>query len=112
MNLPNAEGAVVERDKIIDYLLNPGHPDNGGKAPFFLTAGFTPERWQELATALRNVATRFPVTKSVASPHGSKYILDGELQTPSGRSLRVRTVWIIDVGFVNPRLVTAYPQET
>ncbi len=41
MNLPNAEGAVVERDKIIDYLLNPGHPDNGGKSSFFLTAGFS-----------------------------------------------------------------------
>ena len=33
MKLPNAENAVVEREKIADYLLNPAHPDNGGKAP-------------------------------------------------------------------------------
>ena len=112
MNLPNAESAVVERDKIVDYLLNPGHPDNGGKAPFFLTAGFNPERWQELAEALRHAAARFPISKSMASPHGTKYILDGELQTPSGRSPRVRMVWIIDVGSENPRLITAYPRET
>ncbi len=112
MNLPDAESAVVERDKIVGYLLNPGHPDNGGKAPFFLSAGFTQERWQELAAALRHLAVTFPVSKSVASPHGSKYVLDGELQTPSGRKPLVRTVWIVDAGFVSPRLVTAYPQET
>jgi len=35
MNLPNAGEAVVEREKIVGYLLNPAHPDNGGKAEFF-----------------------------------------------------------------------------
>ena len=27
MKLPNAEQAVVEREKIADYLLNPAHPE-------------------------------------------------------------------------------------
>lgn len=40
MNLPNAERAIVEREKITDYLLDPAHPDNGGKAPFFEHLGF------------------------------------------------------------------------
>ena len=35
MKLPNAERALVEREKIVNYLLNPAHPDNGGKAAFF-----------------------------------------------------------------------------
>lgn len=35
MRLPNAQNAVVDREKIADYLLNPAHPDNGGKAKFF-----------------------------------------------------------------------------
>ena len=40
MILPNAEKAIVERDKIVDYLLNAAHPDNGGKATFFESLGF------------------------------------------------------------------------
>ena len=33
MKLPNANQSAVGREKIADYLLNPGHPDNGGKSP-------------------------------------------------------------------------------
>ena len=40
MYLPNANLAIVDREKIADYLLNPAHPDNGGKAKFFLGLGF------------------------------------------------------------------------
>jgi len=40
LKLPNAERGVVEREKIVDYLLNPTHPDNGGKAEFFFSLGF------------------------------------------------------------------------
>ncbi|HVU27152.1 MAG TPA: hypothetical protein VHG71_05380 [Verrucomicrobiae bacterium] len=35
MKLPNADKAIVERDKIENYLLDASHPDNGGKAQFF-----------------------------------------------------------------------------
>jgi len=31
MKLPNAENAVVEHEKITEYLLNAAHPDNGDK---------------------------------------------------------------------------------
>ncbi len=49
MKLPNAGAAVVAREKIRDYLLNPGHPDNGGKAAFF------PDKsaWEKLSRALK-----------------------------------------------------------
>ena len=35
----------------------------------------------------------------------------GRIETPSGKTPLVRTVWIVDRGFDAPRLVTAYPQE-
>jgi len=35
MMLPNGNLATVDRDKIVEYLLNREHPDNGGKAEFF-----------------------------------------------------------------------------
>lgn len=43
----NAHLAVVDRGKVLDYLLNEAHPDNGGKARFFVLLGFSrddPER--------------------------------------------------------------------
>ena len=111
MKLPNADRAVVEREKLADYLLNPAHPDNGGKAEFFLALGFRREDWAKLAAALCSLAVVSPVLKSVASPHGCKYVLDGRIELPTGKSPKIRTVWIVDRGGEAPRLVTAYPQE-
>ncbi len=109
MKLPNANLAIVDPDKISGYLLNPAHPDNGGKAPFFLALGFRQDHWQALAAALRKLAGTSPVAKKMESPHGLKYILDGKIETPIGRSPTVRTIWIVDAGAETPRLVTAYP---
>lgn len=41
MKLTDAMHVVIERAKIVDYLLDAGHPDNGGKAAFF-TVGASP----------------------------------------------------------------------
>jgi hypothetical protein len=111
MRLPNAHLAVVEEAKITEYLLNAAHPDNGGKAAFFLAGGFSRGEWRILAAALRRVAQTGGVTSSVVSPHGRKYVVDGQLQTPSGRLPVVRTIWIVDQGFDTPRLVTTYAGE-
>jgi hypothetical protein len=43
MKLPNADRAFVAQEKIRDYLLNAAHPDNGGKAAFFMALGFRAE---------------------------------------------------------------------
>lgn len=111
MKLPNAESVVVAREKIRDYLLNAAHPDNGGKAAFFIALGFRVEDWDALAAALRELANRSEVAETFDSIHGRKYTLVGRLQSPSGRLPVVRTIWIIDRGEDIPRLVTAYPHE-
>lgn len=94
-----------------DYLLNEAHPDGYGKTEFFTALGFKREAWDKLADALRQIARDLPVTKSMTSIHGHKYIVDGLLQAPSGRTAMVRTVWIVDTGRDTPRLITAYPRE-
>jgi hypothetical protein len=111
MKLPNAHLALVGGDKIAEYLLNPAHPDNGGKAVFFFAMGFQIEDWHVLADALRKLTDKPMSVKTMASPHGMKYIVEGEIETPCGKRPRVRTIWIIDKGFLAPRLVTAYPAQ-
>lgn len=111
MKLPNAHLAIVEQEKITGYLLNAAHPDNGGKAAFFQMLGFHEGDWPTLATALRKLADAGEVAKSVESAHGQKYIVEGSIETPSGKSPMVRSIWIVDRGPEAPRLVTAYPHQ-
>jgi hypothetical protein len=109
VKLPNLGSAIIEREKIVDYLLNPAHPDNGGKAAFFLSLGFNQDNWQKLALAFRGLVEKVEIAKSVETFHGCKYILEGRIETPGGKSPVVRTVWIVDRGADAPRLVSAYP---
>jgi hypothetical protein len=111
VKLPNAHLGVVEKEKILDYLLNPAHPDNGGKAAFFLGLGFSRSDWQGLAAAFGGLANTAEISKSLECSHGRKYVLDGRIASPSGKAPVVRTIWIVDRGQDAPRLVTAYPQE-
>lgn len=109
MKLPHAEPAVAEREKIADYLLAASHPDNGGKAEFFGRLGFRRDEWKTLADALLKLARETEVWSSATSPHGQKFVIIGQIETPSGRPANVQTIWIMDTGTAAARLVTAYP---
>ena len=109
VKLPYAERALVDREKITDYLLSPTHPDGGSKRAFFTSYGFRAEDWQVFAEALCKHGQTHPVVKVVDSNYGSRYSINGVLETPDGRHPLVRTVWILGKGSTEPRLVTAYP---
>jgi hypothetical protein len=112
LKLPNADSAVVEREKILSYLLNPFHRDGASKAQFFSSYGFTAEKWELLADALRGHGQMHRVSKVVETGFGVRCQVDGELHTPDGRAPHVRTVWQQDKGRLAPRLITAYPVES
>jgi Domain of unknown function (DUF6883) len=110
MTLPNAHLAVVDEQKITEYLLNPAHPDNGGKARFFASLGFSSQQWEVFAAAARAVAQNGRMIRNSETAHGRKFVIEGEIQAPSGAKALVWSVWIIDQGTKKPRLVTAYPR--
>lgn len=111
MKLPNPDKLVVEREKIADYLLNPAHRYGASKARFFIEFGFRIEEWERLAEALREHGRTQEVARTRETGFGPRYVVEGELNTPSGRRPRVRTVWQMDEGAVAPRLISAYPLE-
>jgi len=111
MKLPNAAMIVVERGKILDYLLNPAHRYGASKARFFVGFGFQAEKWEELAQALRQHGQTHEVKRAQETGFGPRYQVEGRLNAPDGRSPRVRSVWQLDHGEVAPRLITAYPLE-
>ncbi|HHT9108333.1 MAG TPA: DUF6883 domain-containing protein, partial [Candidatus Wunengus sp. YC64] len=52
----------------------------------------------------------YNVTKVVESEYGTRYSVDGLLETPDSRNPYVRTVWIIEKQSTTPRLITAHPK--
>jgi hypothetical protein len=111
MKLPNHEQARVDPHKVREYLLNVAHPEGMGKAAFFLSLGFESQARHLLAEALQQLAQETPVTQTMTTSHGQKYIIDGQIRSPRGGRALVRTVWIVDQGSSIPRLITAYPGE-
>jgi hypothetical protein len=111
MKPEKVRAASVSREKIVDYLLNPAHPDNGGKADFFLQLGFQREQWEIFGAALMELAEHGEVMSQTESSHGKKFIIVGQIQSPSGKTTLVRTIWIMDKGENAVRLVTAYPHK-
>ena len=109
MKLPHAEEALVPQNKVEAYLLNPGHPIGGSKAAFFQRFEFSREQWRLLADALRQHARANPVAGSVSDVDGTTYLVEGPLETPSGRRPRLWTIWLVETGKLAPRFITAYP---
>lgn len=101
-------GESTKLNWLVEYLL---HPEKGhGKANLFYKFGFSVLGWELLYDALLVHAETMPVTETVASEYGTKYIVVGGLGTTDGRNPRpiVRAVWIQVEGQDGVRFVTAY----
>ena len=108
--LPRRDALLVEPGKVLNYLLAPEHEEGGPKAKFFRNRGFGPERWEEMARALRKHGETQPVVKVTENKWGTKFEVRCEIGTPDGRNPCIRTLWQVSGGAA-PRLVTAYPGE-
>jgi hypothetical protein len=109
MKLPNGQNAVVPKEKVVQYLLNLGHPVGGSKARFFIAFGFSAGAWEILATELKRHGLENEVQVEAITIYGTRYELHGPITAPDGTVLNVLTSWYIDGGSDVPRLVTAYP---
>ena len=107
--MPNADRAVVAREKITEYLLSPTHPDGESKARFFTRFGFTTEHWEVFAEALCALCLENEVVETSETVHGIKHVIIGVIRTPDGRDPTIITVWQIDRGAEYPRFISAYP---
>ncbi len=100
---------IVEKRKVIDYLLNVAHPDNTGKAKLLISYGFHPENWEDFAESVIAHAVKAGVNSESETPFGRKITLTGNLETPSGKKLLIKSIWIVSEK--SPILVTLYPTK-
>lgn len=109
MMLPNRQSAIVPEKKLKEYLLSDTHAVGKAKAKFFRMLGFDDENLDLLANRLIDIANSEVVNQRISSKHGTKFVITGSLKTPLGRSVRIKTIWIINQGKSAPVFVTAYP---
>ncbi len=110
MPIPNANAAIISREKIVQYLLNLDHPDGGSKAAVLAHAGFSADRPEELEHALRSEHLSLAAQKGKPSAYGEKHEIVGPLTGPAGRVM-VRSIWMVRHGEHVPRLITLIPEN-
>lgn len=109
MIMPNCELAYIQRRKLTHYLLSLTHPVGRSKAKFLRRFGFNEKNIELLEERLLSIAQLEDIFDKQETEHGTKYIIIGDIPTPRGIVIRMRTVWIVDAGNIQPRFVTAYP---
>jgi hypothetical protein len=108
--LKNADRAIIEPEKLRDYLLDPGNAQNGGKAEALFRMGYTRENWQRLESDLRDQHLILEATFDDVTIYGIQYVVVAPINGPARRA-NMKSVWQYDVGSEVPRLITAYPQQ-
>lgn len=109
MRLPNYNKATILKEKLKNYVLSETHSTGKFKAKFFRRIGFNETNIDSFVKALRKIAKSEEIKEEIIFEYGTKYILDGRIDSPIGKNVMVRTIWIIEEGQKSPRFVTVYP---
>jgi len=107
MKLPNGEHAIVDIRKLQAYCLNARHLRGRNKARVFASVGVREADAEELRTALLAAAGNTEARLGVANVHGQRYVVDFDL-VRHGRTVRIRSTWIVRFTEDLPRLTSCY----
>ncbi len=107
MKLPNGERAIVDIEKLRGYCLNAQHPRGRHKARVFASVGIREADAEDLRSALLAAARDADASFGAANPFGQRYVIDFDL-VRQGRTVRIRSSWIVEVSGGLPRLTSCY----
>jgi hypothetical protein len=80
VRLPNADHALIEVEKLRDYLLHEDHPQNRGKARLFAALGYTRENWPLLEGDIRTQHLNQEAITVGPRPYGEYWKVEANLQ--------------------------------
>jgi hypothetical protein len=107
VKLANGARATVEIRKLPEYCLNPKHPRGRNKARVFASVGIKEADAEELRTALVAAASYGEAVLGAVNPYGQRYVVDFDMAR-QGRTVRIRSTWIVRTGEDLPRLTSCY----
>jgi hypothetical protein len=97
--------ALIATAKLTEYLLVLLPKDD--KSQFLALAGYFLENWEQLERDLREQILVLEANLTVTTVYGQKYSIIGNLTGPNGRTIRVKTIWMVTGGIT--RFVTLFP---
>jgi hypothetical protein len=107
--LPRADEAMIPREKLVDYVLNPDHPRGRHKANAFkLALGIERPNWRYLHDEILAALRQSPVSSSQAAegPRPASWAVVIPVAGLNGRTVPVITKWQIVEG--RPSLISAF----
>jgi len=110
--IPNHQRAVIPRDKLEGYALNPDHDPGKHKARVFKTAlGFEQKDWEVLGQKILAELPFHAVTFKGRQTYGDRYEVTLQITGLNGQTKAVLTAWIIETGSDFPKLITTYVRK-
>ncbi|MDO9287731.1 MAG: hypothetical protein Q7T83_02945 [Thermodesulfovibrionales bacterium] len=108
--LPNYEKAIIDPNKIRNYILSFEHPIGRFKAAFFKGMGYTRENWEQFINDIRRYHLQLDAKPTEKNKYGQKYEINGLINGPNGKILMLRSVWIVLESEDIARFITIYPE--
>ena len=106
--LPNYQNAIIPRDKLERYLLNPAHPEGKHKGIVFKSAlGFEQSDWKMLRDSIADGLPYHETLLGRTDKYGTRYNVTMPITGANGRTVDVLTAWIVATGNEYPSFVTA-----
>lgn len=110
MQIPNWEKAIIDKQKFSEYLFSETHPIGRHKAVFFHRHGFDNTKIDFMIAQLRKLLN-LKIENSSQNDYGTKYIINGFIDTPNNTEIKLTAVWFIEKDSDTPYFVTAYPSR-
>jgi uncharacterized protein len=108
-SIPDADQALIPKEKLYDYALSPAHPTGRHKARVFQSAlGIDRSDWEylrdQILARIQEAEVREVKTASFGFLYGVPMLIEGL----NGETHEVFTAWIRDSDTDPPRLTTLY----
>jgi hypothetical protein len=110
MKIPNAVDAIIEEVKLTEYLLNANHRRGSSKARLLISLGYSARDWQCLDQDIRRQHLAADFVEQRDTAWGQRYDIVAPLTGPIGDTVMFHSIWQIDLGSAQPRLITMYPE--
>ncbi len=109
--MPNYDKSTTPIEKFRDYSLNPGNPNNHGKAEAYKRGlGFDKSNAEDLRSQIHNaiISGKYRPYGTETDQYGIRYKYRVPVKGPNGKTKNVIAVYQIDKGKENSRMVTNY----